>query len=138
MKMRTLAVSLTCDARARPDWASSGSVRTMSFGHVLLLVCLCLAGAACNPPPLEGKGGPCHSLTDCKPGLVCDEGKCTADLSRLAADTEDPPFLMLIDAGRDAAPPASDAAIDAGTPGDAGATPPAGDAATPPPVGDGG
>jgi hypothetical protein len=35
---------------------------------------------ACAPPAEEGKGGDCHSLSDCKPGLACIEGKCSTDL----------------------------------------------------------
>ena len=40
----------------------------------------------CAPPPQAGKGGKCHAITDCKPGLACIEGKCSADLSSIEGE----------------------------------------------------
>ncbi len=73
--------------------------------------------AACKPAPLRGGGGPCQSLSDCKPGLVCgSSGRCTRSLADLARQTDAPPFTMF-----DAAGEAGDAAAgDAGTARDAG------------------
>ena len=50
-----------------------------------LVMCLTF-GLGCAPPPQAGKGGKCHAITDCKPGLACVEGKCTGDLSAIEGD----------------------------------------------------
>jgi len=100
MKTLTFAVWIT-ERRARVTSERSVSlVETMGctarFACWLGLAC----AVGCSAPPTQGKGGACYALTDCKPGLVCDEGRCTNDLSRLAGQTDDPPFTTLpVDAG---------------------------------------
>jgi hypothetical protein len=41
---------------------------------------------ACDPPPLVGRGGECNSLSDCKPGLVCIEDRCTDEIDEIAGE----------------------------------------------------
>ena len=52
------------------------------------LVGLGLGGilASCDPPPLVGRGGECNSLSDCKPGLVCIEERCTDEIAEIAGE----------------------------------------------------
>jgi hypothetical protein len=47
---------------------------------------LCLLLAACEAPPLVERGGDCHSLSDCEPGLTCVERRCSDDLSSLRGE----------------------------------------------------
>jgi hypothetical protein len=54
--------------------------------------------ASCDPPPLAGRGGECNSLSDCKPGLVCIEDKCSDDLSGIAGEV---PVFAAADGGVD-------------------------------------
>lgn len=95
--------------------------------------------AACEAPPLVERGGSCHSLSDCAPGLTCVEGRCSDDLSSLRGDVptyETADAGMALDAaadaeagvvldaqaGVDASPPRQDAAPpDAAGPRDTGA-----------------
>ena len=81
----------------------------MSRGRALLFV-LVLVGACAAPAP-RGKGGKCHSLSDCKPGLACIEGRCSSDVTSVAGDVPDY-------GGEDAGVPA---AGEAGPAGEAGA-----------------
>jgi hypothetical protein len=72
-----------------------------------LVICLTF-GLGCAPPPQAGKGGKCHAISDCKPGLACVEGKCTSDLSAIEGDVPDYPAETPVatDAGaQDATPP---------------------------------
>jgi hypothetical protein len=57
---------------------------------------------SCAPPPQAGKGGKCHAITDCKPGLACIEGKCSTDLSSIEGEI---PEYAAADAGASATPP---------------------------------
>jgi hypothetical protein len=59
----------------------------MSPGRALLFV-LVLMGACAAPAP-KGRGGKCHSLSDCKPGLACIEGVCSTDLSPVEGEVPD-------------------------------------------------
>jgi hypothetical protein len=65
---------------------------------------------ACAPPAEEGKGGFCHSLSDCKAGLACIEGKCSTDLKTVKGTV--PKYTT--DAGMGAAPGDGGAAKDGG------------------------
>jgi hypothetical protein len=42
--------------------------------------------AGCDPPALVGRGGECNSLSDCKPGLVCIEERCTDEIGEIAGE----------------------------------------------------
>jgi hypothetical protein len=68
------------------------------------LLALGLLLSACDAPPLVERGGNCHSLSDCQPGLTCVEGRCSDDLSSLRGEV---PTYGMGDAG------AVDAALDA-------------------------
>jgi hypothetical protein len=68
-------------------------------------------GGGCAQADQHGKGGSCHSLSDCKPGLACIEGKCSADLSSVEGEV---PEYAEPDAGVGEAP-------DGGGGGEAGA-----------------
>lgn len=68
------------------------------------LLALGLLLSACDAPPLLSRGGNCHSLSDCEPGLTCVEGRCSDDLSSLRGEV---PSYEMADAG------ALDAAVDA-------------------------
>jgi hypothetical protein len=91
------------------------------------LLALTLLLAACEPPPLVGRGRRCHSLSDCEFGLTCVEGRCSDDVSSLRGDV--PTYEMgdagALDAGADAeAGVALDAQVrDANMPRPDGATP---------------
>lgn len=71
-------------SRTRGQWAGLG---LLGLGLML---------ASCDPPPLAGRGGECNSLSDCKPGLVCIEDKCSDDLSSIAGEV---PEFAAPDAG---------------------------------------
>jgi hypothetical protein len=64
-----------------------------------LLFAVVLA-AACAPPAQKGRGGRCHSLSDCKPGLACVEGRCSADVAELEGEV--PEYPVEEDAGEGA------------------------------------
>lgn len=66
-----------------------------------LLLLVLVLGGACAQADQRGKGGSCHSLSDCKPGLACVEGKCSSDLSSIEGDV---PEYAEPDAGGGAAP----------------------------------
>jgi hypothetical protein len=82
----------------RFDWYAAAmriSTRLLALGLLL---------SACDAPPLVNRGGNCHSLSDCEPGLTCVEGRCSDDLSSLRGEV---PSYEMGDAG------ALDAALDA-------------------------
>jgi hypothetical protein len=89
------------------------------FSRVLVL--WLVLGAACSAPPLKGKGGVCHSLSDCKSGLACIDGKCSTDLTSIAGEVPD---YGAVDAGLADAGAADagvrDAGVDAGGDGGGG------------------
>lgn len=64
----------------------------------LLAVCA-LLGLACDAPPPRGKGGSCHSLSDCRAGLACVEGRCSSDVDELAGDVPEYAGEAVPDAG---------------------------------------
>ena len=74
----------------------SGLVGSRNMGQMsawkaaLIGVAVGLGGAAnlagCDPPPLVGRGGECNSLSDCKPGLVCIEERCTDEIDEIAGE----------------------------------------------------
>ena len=68
------------------------------------LVFALLLGPACAAPDPVGAGGKCHSLSDCKPGLACIEGRCSANLESIEGEV---PEYPVEDAGVVAAPDAS-------------------------------
>jgi len=51
-----------------------------------VLVLMLVLGAACAAPAPKGRGGKCHSLSDCKPGLACIEGRCSTNLESIEGD----------------------------------------------------
>jgi hypothetical protein len=82
----------------RFDWYAAVmrvSTRLLALGLLL---------SACDAPPLVNRGGNCHSLSDCEPGLTCVEGRCSDDLSSLRGEV---PSYEMADAA------ALDAAVDA-------------------------
>jgi hypothetical protein len=88
--------------------------------------------SACDAPPLVGRGGKCHSLSDCDLGLTCVAGRCSTDLASLQGEV---PTYEELDAGAldaeagvlrdaqvpDASAPRADASVDASAPREAGA-----------------
>jgi hypothetical protein len=97
-------------------------------GLGLLVLC------SCDPPEQLARGGKCHSLSDCEPGLTCVSGRCSDDLSPVRGEVpsyQEPDAGVRLDASLDAEagvmpdaqtfdsgpPPRADAALpDAGNP----------------------
>ena len=73
---------------------------------LLAVVLLLTLSLSCAPPPQAGKGGKCHAISDCKPGLACVEGKCSTDLSSLEGEVPEYPGETVGAAEAGAAPDA--------------------------------